>query len=53
LLPNLSFSRDKDDLDNEKRVSLKAKGPRFWVVNFGTARTLKRRHFGFAAGMGG
>lgn len=25
----------------------------FWVVNFGTARTLQRGKFGFAAGMGG
>src|SRR5687767_9400859 len=25
----------------------------FWVVNFGTARTLAKRKFGFAAGMGG
>jgi hypothetical protein len=25
----------------------------FWVVNFGTARTLAPRHFGFAAGFGG
>jgi hypothetical protein len=25
----------------------------FWVVNFGTARTIPRRKFGFAAGMGG
>jgi len=25
----------------------------FWVVNFGTAKTLHKRKFGFAAGMGG
>ena len=25
----------------------------FWVVNFGTARTLHKGKFGFAAGMGG
>lgn len=25
----------------------------FWVVNFGTARTLAPKHFGFAAGFGG
>jgi hypothetical protein len=30
-----------------------AKSPKFWVVNFGTARTLKHKKFGFAAGMGG
>ena len=27
--------------------------PNFWVVNFGTAITLKQKRFGFAAGMGG
>ena len=27
--------------------------PTFWVVNFGTARTLAHKKFGFAAGMGG
>lgn len=27
--------------------------PHFWVVNFGTARTLPPRRFGFAAGLGG
>jgi hypothetical protein len=27
--------------------------PAFWVVNFGTARTLTKKKFGFAAGMGG
>jgi hypothetical protein len=27
--------------------------PQFWVVNFGTARTVAPRRFGFAAGMGG
>ncbi len=27
--------------------------PTFWVVNFGTARTLPPRRFGFAAGLGG
>lgn len=27
--------------------------PSFWVVNFGTARTLAHKKFGFAAGMGG
>lgn len=27
--------------------------PKFWVVNFGTARTLKKGKFGFAAGLGG
>jgi hypothetical protein len=27
--------------------------PNFWVVNFGTARTLAHKKFGFAAGMGG
>ncbi|MBC8155444.1 MAG: hypothetical protein H7Z72_21355 [Bacteroidetes bacterium] len=27
--------------------------PNFWVVNFGTARTLPPRRFGFAAGLGG
>jgi hypothetical protein len=29
------------------------KTPKFWVVNFGTARTLKHKKFAFAAGMGG
>jgi hypothetical protein len=32
---------------------LTTNGPKFWVVNFGTARTLKHKKFGFAAGMGG
>jgi hypothetical protein len=30
-----------------------ARSPKFWVVNFGTARTLKKGKFGFAAGLGG
>jgi hypothetical protein len=34
-------------------VSKPVKGPNFWVVNFGTARTLAHKKFGFAAGMGG
>ncbi|WP_133299907.1 hypothetical protein [Larkinella punicea] len=29
------------------------KKPLFWVVNFGTARTLSPKKIGFAAGMGG
>lgn len=31
----------------------KIQSVKFWVVNFGTARTLKKNKFGFAAGMGG
>lgn len=30
-----------------------AKKPQFWVVNFGTARTLAKGRVGFAAGIGG
>jgi hypothetical protein len=39
---------------NEEPVpTLKKRDPKFWVVNFGTARTLHRKKIGFAAGMGG
>ncbi|HMQ00223.1 MAG TPA: hypothetical protein PKC24_10610 [Cyclobacteriaceae bacterium] len=43
--------RDKDEPEAYKPFEIRS--PKFWVVNFGTARTLAPRKFGFAAGMGG
>jgi hypothetical protein len=48
----------EDDKKNRKEAysplgEHKALSPKFWVVNFGTARTLAPGKFGFAAGIGG
>jgi hypothetical protein len=47
-LPDETFSIKESNNDVRS-----LKDPKFWVVNFGTARTLKHKKFGFAAGMGG
>jgi hypothetical protein len=41
------------ELDNSVLATEVEDGPTFWVVNFGTAKPLKKKRFGFAAGMGG
>lgn len=61
LLPERSFgnarsiSAERDSSFNyfEPSGKNKIQSVKFWVVNFGTARTLKKNKFGFAAGMGG
>lgn len=62
LLPLLAISRttgegegDGDGVPEKGRTYkyIKFRDPKFWVVNFGTARTLQKRKIGFAAGMGG
>lgn len=49
-----SSSQESSPMRWQPTASLKASlGPQFWVVNFGTARTLAVGKFGFAAGLGG
>ncbi len=51
-----AYSSDHGDGEpNDKKPLkyIKFRDPKFWVVNFGTARTLHKRKIGFAAGMGG
>jgi hypothetical protein len=53
-LPGFSSNGSKNE--NEEEESLKffsPQSPKFWVVNFGTAMTLPKGKFGFAAGLGG
>jgi hypothetical protein len=50
----LSTVADTDPLhDEENYKPFEIQRSKFWVVNFGTARTMAPRKFGFAAGMGG
>jgi hypothetical protein len=49
--PTDSLEINLVDIDKPRYFAIKK--PTFWVVNFGTARTLAPRKFGFAAGMGG
>ncbi len=53
LLPLKSYTRAFGKGENEQLLVLKYRSPKFWVVNFGTARTLHRKRIGFAAGIGG
>jgi hypothetical protein len=60
LMAQMAFGRTAGDGDGEgdgraatTRKRSRNKEPRFWVVNFGTARPLAKRKIGFAAGMGG
>jgi hypothetical protein len=55
LLSLLAFSTvaDTDPLNDDNYKPFEVQRSKFWVVNFGTARTLAPRKFGFAAGMGG
>jgi hypothetical protein len=57
LMPAQAYATDKDKESEEEAYKPlgehKALSPKFWVVNFGTAKTLAPGKFGFAAGMGG
>jgi hypothetical protein len=58
LVAQIAFGRTSGEGDGKEPTPilqrlLVKKDPKFWVVNFGTARPLATRKIGFAAGMGG